>query len=82
MYSIAEATELLKKAYPERDRIVPPVVYQGNYLFQAYDDSDELEGMMDPYFTVNRETGDVSEFSIITDGNMEEIAALYENRTT
>lgn len=81
MYSIAEATEILKKAYPTRT-IDPPVVYNGAYLFKAIDESDELEGFIDPFFTVNRDSGELSEFSILTDGDMGEIAALYENRTT
>lgn len=81
MYSIAEATDILQKAYPDR-RIEPPVVYNGSYLFQAFDDNDELEGSIDPFFTVNRDSGEVSEFSILTDGNMAEIAALYANRRT
>ena len=63
MLSKPEALAKLKKEFPNRvPKFLAP---QGNlYIFVAPDPSDVEEGMSDPFFSVNSQTGEVKEFSI------------------
>lgn len=75
MFDHNQATEVVRKMLPN-GRIQKFVVYNDLYLFQVFtDDPDEEE--MDPFYSVNRATGEFKEFSIITDGNISEIMALF-----
>lgn len=75
MLSEKEATAKIRAVFPNRT-IEPPIEYQGLFIFQAFS-SDPLEGQLDPFFSVNKETGEVRDFSIITDGNAHEISRLF-----
>lgn len=49
------------------------------YLFRiVWPSSDEAD--YDPFFSVNVETGEVAEFSIMTDGDPTEIAAAFADQ--
>lgn len=53
------------------------VPYKGGFLARVKLNSAE-EANFDPFFMVNANTGEVQEFSIMTDGDPLEIAAAFE----
>jgi hypothetical protein len=71
MLSELEASGIIKAVFPN-SRIEKPIVYRGVFLFQVFGD-DPLEGDQDPFFSVNIQTGEIRDFSVITDGNPKEI---------
>lgn len=56
------------------------VPYKGGYLARVEFPSAE-EANWDPFFIVNANTGEVQEFSIMTDGDLREIAAAFQETT-
>lgn len=52
--------------------------YQDLHLFRVVFPS-EFEADYDPFFSVNVDTGEVNEFSVLEDGDISEIAAAFEN---
>lgn len=54
------------------------VRYRNVYLIRVRFASEE-EADFDPFFSVDIQTGEVRDFSILTDGNFKEIAALFTN---
>lgn len=75
MLSIKQAINTVKKNIPDGN-IDSMIVYNGLYVFKVFM-NDELEGQMDPFYSVNVETGEFRDFSIITDGNILEITKLF-----
>ncbi|QFG09117.1 hypothetical protein PBI_SPORTO_9 [Arthrobacter phage Sporto] len=75
MLSELQATEIVKEAFPERN-IDTVIVYGGVYLFLA-PSADPLEGDQDPFFSVDVTTGELRDFSIITDGDPHEISKRF-----
>lgn len=75
MLSELDAKSIVTLAFPD-DRIEPPIVYRGLYVFQVFSD-DPVEGDHDPFFSVNQRTGELRDFSILTDGNTKEITDLF-----
>lgn len=73
-----QATTVVQNALP-KGRIQACVEYKDLYLFQVFGDEEEAPGEseMDPFFSVNKGTGEFKEFSIITDGNIREVNALF-----
>lgn len=53
------------------------VPYKGGFLARVKLNSAE-EANYDPFFIVNANTGEVQEFSVMTDGDPLEIAAAFE----
>lgn len=76
MLSDADATILAKRNLPGRE-LSKPVPYRGLFLFIATDPNDPDEGDFDPFYSVNQSTGEFKEFSVITDGDITEIADLF-----
>lgn len=70
-----DARIIVKRAFPKAD-IKPPISYRGLYLFQVFTDDPE-EGEFDPFFSVNQQTGELRDFSVITDGDINEITDLF-----
>lgn len=66
MLSRSEAEEIIEKTFPKA-RIKSPVDYKGAYVFGVFDDTDEFEGDMDPFYSVDKTTGQVSDFSLFYD---------------
>lgn len=58
-------------------RIQSFITYNGLYVFKVYND-DPLEGEMDPFYSVNMHTGEFRDFSVITDGDIDEIFSLFK----
>lgn len=75
MLSVKQAVNTVKKNLPDGN-IDSMIVYNGLYVFKVFD-NDELEGQMDPFYSVNIETGEFRDFSILTDGNLTEIVKLF-----
>lgn len=75
MLSIKQAINIAKKKYPQGN-IESLIVYNGLYVFKIIND-DELEGDMDPFYSVDIMSGEFRDFSIITDGNIAEITKLF-----
>lgn len=71
----SQATALIKKTFPE-GKIQAVVEYKNLYLFQVFGD-DPLEGELDPFYSVNKNTGELKEFSILTDAKPTEILPLF-----
>jgi hypothetical protein len=75
MLSVSEATKRIKKVFPDA-KIGANIDYRGLYIFQVFLDLPEEAGF-DPFFSVNKQTGEVRDFSVITDGNISEINKLF-----
>jgi hypothetical protein len=72
-----EAQNLLEKALPD----VPVKAwsrYRNLYLFRVQWPFEGEEDF-DPFVSVNSETGEVRDFSVMTDGDISEIGALVWN---
>jgi hypothetical protein len=76
MLDIKEATKIVNKALPG-DPINTYVEYENLFIFQVFS-KRPMEEQMDPFYSVNRETGEFRDFSIITDGNISEINSLFQ----
>ncbi len=75
MLSIDKATAIVKKAFP-KGKITSHIDYRNFYIFQVFNPFPGEEGM-DPFFSVNKKTGEFRDFSIITDGDITEITELF-----
>lgn len=75
MLSEPDARVLVEMAFPESD-VQTSIDYGRVYLFLVIG-SDPLEGDQDPFFSVDKETGDLRDFSIITDGDPHEITKKF-----
>jgi len=75
MLNIREAMNIVKKNHPGGS-IQTYVEYRNLYLFQVF---NKLPGEeeMDPFFSVDKETGEFKEFSILTDATPNEIIPLF-----
>lgn len=78
MLSEADAIILIKREFIGAD-IRPPIKYRNIYIFQVFT-SDPDEGGFDPFFSVNQETGELRDFSVVADGDINEITKLFLRR--
>lgn len=76
MLSFDEALKVIKRELPN-GRIQKATSYRDLYLFIVFNDLPG-EQEMDPFFSVNKTTGAFSDFSVLTDGNIDEIFTLFE----
>lgn len=77
MLDKSQAEAALKQALPTA-RIQDSIKYRNVYLFRVHLPSPGEEDY-DPFFSVDEQTGEVRDFSVITDGDISEIAALFAN---
>lgn len=75
MLNIEQATKIVRKTFPE-GKILSSIDYKNVYIFKIYLPLPEEEGM-DPFFSVNKQTGEFRDFSILTDGDITEITELF-----
>ncbi len=75
MLSISLAEKALLKVVPSV-KIQDYIRYRDVYLFRITFAS-EAEKNYDPFFSVNVNTGEVKDFSVITDGDISEITELF-----
>lgn len=75
MLDISEATAIIKNAMPNGtiQEIVP---HADLYIAQVFTD-DQLEGQWDPFYSVNRKTGEFLEFPLLTTPDKAEIISLF-----
>lgn len=79
MLTEEQATLRIGEVFPDTELdITGPVNYNELYLFRVIETSDPIEGGWDPFFSVDKETGEVRDFSIITDGNQGDIIKLFQ----
>jgi len=76
MLSLEEAKTIVQKNLPGGS-IQCSVDYNDLYLFQVFRIAPG-ESEMDPFFSVNKKSGAFKDFSVITDGNTNEILGLFE----
>lgn len=72
--SLDEAIAALKNFYPEAS-IQTWTVYHNQYLFRVKHPNVEEENW-DPFFSVDMSNGEAREFSVLTDGNLNDIMNL------
>jgi len=77
MFNQIEAQDLLKKFYPEAT-IKAWTPYLNFYLFRV-EHPDPFEKDWDPFFSVDKNTGKVWPFSILTDIDVSEFGKLKWN---
>lgn len=75
MLNLTEATAKIKAAYPN-GQIQATVPWKNLFLFQIFFPIPGEIGF-DPFYSVDRDTGEAREFSIFRDGNPDEITALF-----
>lgn len=75
MLSEVDARVVVKNAFPTAS-ISNPIDYQGVYVFKVIT-PDPLEGDQDPFYSVNKTTGELRDYSVITDGDINEITDLF-----
>ena len=75
MLTSKQATQIVEGFLPGW-KIQSYVEYKDLYLFKVFND-DPYEGEMDPFFSVNKKTGEFLDFSIFTDGDMSELEPLF-----
>ena len=75
MVSIIEAEKVIKRELPE-GKVVDRAPYKNLFIF-VVDVPSEGEEMMDPYYSVNKETGEFKEFSVTKDINPLELVGLF-----
>lgn len=75
MLNLEQAVKVIRKVLP-KGKIQKAISYRGLYIFQVF--RDEIgEEELDPFYSVNKKTGEFNEFSIITDGDITEIVDLF-----
>lgn len=77
--SLEKAIKIVKKNIPT-GTIDAWVRYHDLYLFRVFIDNGFEKGM-DPFYSVNVNTGEFRDFSILTDGDTGEILNLFIKNT-
>jgi hypothetical protein len=75
--NLEKAIGIVKKNIPE-GKIDAHIRYHDLYLFRVFMDNG-LEKGMDPFYSVNVNTGEFRDFSILTDGDIDEILDLFNS---
>ena len=75
MIDFVEAERIIKQEFPEAT--IPSFISYGNVFVFIVFFSDPDEGIFDPFYSVDKTTGEVSEFSVLTDGDFDDIQNLF-----
>jgi hypothetical protein len=75
MLDIDQAVEALQEFFPE-GQIGLSIDYGPVFVVQVFNNFPGEEGM-DPYFSVDKQTGQVRDFSLMTDGDFDEVNRLF-----
>jgi hypothetical protein len=78
MLSVLEATHIVRKNHPGGD-IQDVVTYKNLYLFMVFNKRPGEE-QMDPFFSVDKDTGEFKEFSVLTDSDVGEVTSLFADK--
>lgn len=77
--SLQKAINIVKKNIPN-GKIEASIRYRDLYLFKVFIDNG-FEKEMDPFYSVNINTGEFRDFSILTDGDIGEITNLFNSKS-
>ena len=77
--SLQKAINIIKKNIPN-GKIDASIRYRDLYLFKVFIDNG-FEKEMDPFYSVNINTGEFRDFSILTDGDIGEITNLFNSKS-
>lgn len=77
--SLQKAINIVKKNIPN-GKIDASIRYRDLYLFKVFIDNG-FEKEMDPFYSVNINTGEFRDFSILTDGDIGEITNLFNSKS-
>lgn len=77
--SLQNAINIVKKNIPN-GKIDAAIRYRDLYLFKVFIDNG-FEKEMDPFYSVNINTGEFRDFSILTDGDTGEIINLFNSKS-
>lgn len=77
--SLQKAINIVKKNIPN-GKIDESIRYRDLYLFKVFIDNG-FEKEMDPFYSVNINTGEFRDFSILTDGDIGEITNLFNSKS-
>lgn len=75
MLNNSQALAIVKQHIPN-GKVKKYIEYKNLFVFQIIID-DPDEGGWDPYYSVNRETKEFRDFSILTDGDIDELMDLF-----
>lgn len=75
MITKEQVAQSLKEVLPKGFRVGKIVDYDGIYILQIFNDNDPLEGDMDPFYSVDPNTGAIEDFYIFDD--LDRIAELF-----
>lgn len=75
MLNVKQAKEKMSEKLPDLT-VVDGILYGRVFLFRTTS-KDPVEGDFDPFFSVDVQTGEVRDFSVLTDGNIVEITDLF-----
>lgn len=75
MPNLTEATTIIKQNLPT-GKIEAVVEYRNLYLFRVFVPLPGEEGM-DPFYSVDKSSGTFRDFSLLTDGDIEEVTNLF-----
>lgn len=76
MNNISQAIKIAKQHMPD-GKIQRVAEYRNMYLFIIYT-PDPYEGEMDAFYSVDKNTGEFSDFAYLEDGVFEEVMDLFE----
>lgn len=71
-----QARGIIQKEFPQGEA-ESPIEYRGLYIFMVNRHIDPEEDMYDPFYSVNIDTGEFRGFSMIDDGDPEEVRSLF-----
>lgn len=74
--SVNQAIEIAKRYMPD-GKIQKVAEYKNLYLLIIYT-PDPYEGQMDAFYSVDKETGQFSDFAYLEDGVFEDVMNLFE----
>lgn len=77
--SLQKAINIVKKNIPN-GKIDASIRYRDLYLFKVFIDNG-FEKEIDPFYSVNINTGEFRDFSILTDGDIGEITNLFNSKS-
>lgn len=77
--SLQKAINIVKKNIPN-GKIDASIRHRDLYLFKVFIDNG-FEKEMDPFYSVNINTGEFRDFSILTDGDIREITNLFNSKS-
>lgn len=75
MLTSEQALIIVKKHMP-KGKVRKHIEYKDLFVFQIFTDDPDESGW-DPYYSVNRKTKEFRDFSILTDGDIDELMDMF-----